>query len=410
MSVETTLDIAAIRARFPILAQTENGQPLVYLDSGATTQKPDTVIEAVRDYYRHDNANVHRGVYALSERATEAYEGARDQLRDFIHAPSRKELVFVRGATEAINLVAQSYGRAFLQPGDEVLITELEHHSNIVPWQFLREQIGIKLVVVPINERGEVPLADFEAALSDRTRLVAISHMSNALGTINDVTAMARLAKEKGAKVLVDGAQAIAHLPVDVQAIGCDFYVFSGHKMYGPTGIGVLWAREALLEQMPPYQGGGDMIHTVTFEKTEYNELPYKFEAGTPNIAGVVGLGAAVRFMQSLDRAAIEAYERELLDYATEQLQNLPGLVIIGQARHKAAVISFKIEGAHPHDLATLMDQDGIAVRASHHCAQPVMQKFQVPATVRASFGVYNTFDDVDRLVASVQEALDMLV
>ncbi|MDR9499623.1 MAG: cysteine desulfurase [Hydrogenovibrio sp.] len=410
MSVETTLDIAAIRARFPILAQTENGQPLVYLDSGATTQKPDTVIEAVRDYYRHDNANVHRGVYALSERATEAYEGARDQLRDFIHAPSRKELVFVRGATEAINLVAQSYGRAFLQPGDEVLITELEHHSNIVPWQFLREQIGIKLVVVPINELGEVPLADFEAALSDRTRLVAISHMSNALGTINDVTAMTRLAKEKGAKVLVDGAQAIAHLPVDVQAIGCDFYVFSGHKMYGPTGIGVLWAREALLAQMPPYQGGGDMIHTVTFEKTEYNELPYKFEAGTPNIAGVVGLGAAVRFMQSLDRAAIEAYERELLDYATEQLQKLPGLVIIGQARHKAAVISFKIDGAHPHDLATLMDQDGIAVRASHHCAQPVMQKFQVPATVRASFGVYNTFDDVDRLVASVQEALDMLV
>jgi cysteine desulfurase/selenocysteine lyase len=410
MSFEPFLDIAAIRARFPILAQTENGQPLVYLDSGATTQKPDTVIEAVRDYYRHDNANVHRGVYALSERATEAYERVRDQLRDFVHASSRKELVFVRGATEAINLVAQSYGRHFLQSGDEVVITELEHHSNIVPWQFLRDQIGIKLVVVPINELGEVPLVDFEAALSERTRLVAISHMSNALGTINDVTAMTALAKEKGAKVLVDGAQAVAHLPVDVQAIGCDFYVFSGHKMYGPTGIGVLWAREALLEQMPPYQGGGDMIHTVTFEKTEYNELPYKFEAGTPNIAGVVGLGAAVQFMQSLDRAAIEAYERELLDYATEQLQKLPGLVIIGQARHKAAVISFKVEGAHPHDLATLMDQDGIAVRASHHCAQPVMQKFQVPATVRASFGVYNTFDDVDRLVASVQEALDMLV
>jgi cysteine desulfurase/selenocysteine lyase len=329
---------------------------------------------------------------------------------DFIHASSRKEVVFVRGATEAINLVAQSYGRAFLQAGDEVLITELEHHSNIVPWQFLRDQIGIKLVVVPINERGEVPLADYEAALSERTKLVAISHMSNALGTINDVAAMTRLAKQKGAQVLVDGAQAIAHLPVDVQAIGCDFYVFSGHKMYGPTGVGVLWAREALLDRMPPYQGGGDMIHTVTFEKTEYNELPYKFEAGTPNIAGVIGLGAAIAFVESLEREAIEAYEQRLLSYATQQLQRLPGLVIIGQAQHKAAVISFVIEGAHPHDLATLMDQDGIAVRASHHCAQPVMQKFQVPATVRASFGVYNSFEDVDRLVASVQEAVDMLL
>ncbi|KUJ71400.1 aminotransferase class V-fold PLP-dependent enzyme [Thiomicrospira sp. WB1] len=405
-----SFDIQRIRSQFPILAQTENGHPLIYLDSGATTQKPQSVIDAVAQYYRHDNANVHRGVYALSERATEAYEGVRDRVVDFVHASSRKEVVFVRGATEAINLVAQSYGRAFLQAGDEVLITELEHHSNIVPWQFLRDQIGIKLVVVPINERGEVPLADYEAALSERTKLVAISHMSNALGTINDVAAMTRLAKQKGAQVLVDGAQAIAHLPVDVQAIGCDFYVFSGHKMYGPTGVGVLWAREALLDRMPPYQGGGDMIHTVTFEKTEYNELPYKFEAGTPNIAGVVGLGAAIAFVESLEREAIEAYEQRLLSYATQQLQRLPGLVIIGQAQHKAAVISFVIEGAHPHDLATLMDQDGVAVRASHHCAQPVMQKFQVPATVRASFGVYNSFEDVDRLVASVQEAVDMLL
>lgn len=399
-----------IRDAFPILKLQENGQPLVYLDSGATSQKPLKVIEAIDHYYRAENANVHRGVYGLSERATESYEGAREKVRFFLNAQSTKEVVFVRGTTEAINLVAQTWGRENLSQGDEVLITEMEHHSNIVPWQLLRDQIGIKLVVVPINDRGEISLSDYKALLSDKTKLVSVVHMSNALGTINPVKEMTALAHEVGAKVMLDGAQAVPHMPVDVQSLDCDFYAFSAHKMYGPTGIGVLYGKEALLDEMPPYQGGGDMIYSVTFDKTEYNELPYKFEAGTPHIAGGIGLGAAIDFMQDIGLENIAHYENQLLIEATEKLQQIDGLNIIGQAENKGGVISFVIDGVHPHDMATLMDQDGIAVRASHHCAMPVMQRYNVPATIRASLGVYNNSDDIDRLIASIKEAMDMLV
>lgn len=403
-------DFSAIRDQFPVLQQTENGLPLVYLDLGATAQKPLRVIERLDRYYRQENANVHRGVYGLSERATDAYEGARDKVQSFINATSRKEIIFTRGTTESINLVASSWGRSFLKAGDEVIISEMEHHSNIVPWQMLRDQIGIQLSILPINDLGEVSLASFKQMVSEKTKLVAVTQMSNALGTINPVKEMAQVAHEVGAKILVDGAQAVPHMPVDVQDLDCDFYAFSGHKMYGPTGIGVLYAKQALLEVMPPYQGGGDMIHSVTFEKTEYNELPYKFEAGTPHIAGAIGLGEAVAFIQSIGVEKIAAYEAELLAYATEKLKAIDGLSVIGEAANKGAVVSFVIEGAHPHDLATLMDQDGIAVRASHHCAMPVMQHFNVPATVRASFGVYNNQQDVDKLVASIHEALEMLL
>lgn len=399
-----------IRDAFPILKLQENGQPLVYLDSGATSQKPLKVIEALDHYYREENANVHRGVYGLSERATEAYEGARKKVQHFLNAQSTKEIVFVRGTTEAINLVAQTWGRENLTAGDEVLITEMEHHSNIVPWQLLRDQIGIKLVVVPINDQGEMSLTDYKALLSDKTKLVSVVHMSNALGTINPVKEMTALAHEAGAKVLLDGAQAVPHMAVDVQSLECDFYAFSAHKMYGPTGIGVLYGKEALLDEMPPYQGGGDMIYSVTFDKTEYNELPYKFEAGTPHIAGGIGLGAAIDFMLEIGLEKIAEYENQLLIEATEKLQQINGLKIIGQAANKGGVISFVIDGVHPHDMATLMDQDGIAVRASHHCAMPVMQHFDVPATIRASFGVYNNSEDIDRLIDSIKEAVDMLV
>ncbi|MDG4811819.1 cysteine desulfurase [Hydrogenovibrio sp. 3SP14C1] len=399
-----------IRDAFPILKLQENGQPLVYLDSGATSQKPLKVIEALDHYYREENANVHRGVYGLSERATEAYEGARKKVQHFLNAQSTKEIVFVRGTTEAINLVAQTWGRENLAAGDEVLITEMEHHSNIVPWQLLRDQIGIKLVIVPINDQGEMSLTDYKALLSEKTKLVSVVHMSNALGTINPVKEMTALAHDAGAKVLLDGAQAVPHMAVDVQSLDCDFYAFSAHKMYGPTGIGVLYGKEALLDEMPPYQGGGDMIYSVTFDKTEYNELPYKFEAGTPHIAGGIGLGAAVDFMLEIGLEKIAEYENQLLIEATEKLQQIDGLKIIGQAANKGGVISFVIDGVHPHDMATLMDQDGIAVRASHHCAMPVMQHFDVPATIRASFGVYNNSEDIDRLIGSIKEAVDMLV
>lgn len=399
-----------IRDAFPILKLQENGQPLVYLDSGATSQKPLRVIEALDHYYREENANVHRGVYGLSERATEAYEGARKKVQLFLNAQSTKEIVFVRGTTEAINLVAQTWGRENLAAGDEVLITEMEHHSNIVPWQLLRDQIGIKLVVVPINDLGEISLSDYKALLSDKTKLVSVVHMSNALGTVNPVKEMTALAHNVGAKVLLDGAQAVPHMAVDVQSLNCDFYAFSAHKMYGPTGIGVLYGKEALLDEMPPYQGGGDMIYSVTFDKTEYNELPYKFEAGTPHIAGGIGLGAAIDFMLEIGLENIADYENQLLIEATEKLQQIAGLKIIGQAANKGGVISFVIDGVHPHDMATLMDQDGIAVRASHHCAMPVMQHYNVPATIRASFGVYNNSEDIDRLIASIKEAIDMLV
>lgn len=407
---ETVLDFSQVRAQFPILEQTENGHPLVYLDGGATSQKPLQVIEAVDTYYRKQNANVHRGVYGLSERATELYEGAREISRGFLNARSTKEIVFVRGTTEAINLVAHSWGRMNLQAGDEVIVTEMEHHSNIVPWQLLRDQLGIRLTVLRMNDLGEVCMNALKGLVSKKTKLLAVTHMSNALGTINPVKEMAEIAHSVGAKVLVDGAQATPHMQVDVQDLDCDFYALSGHKMYGPTGIGVLYAKEALLEAMPPYQGGGDMIYSVTFEKTEYNVLPYKFEAGTPNIAGAIGLGAAMQFMQSIGLERIAAYEAELLAYATECLKEIEGLRIIGEAENKGGVISFVLEGIHPHDMATLMDQDGLAVRASHHCAMPVMQHFKVPATIRASLGVYNNRDDIDRLVASILDAKEMLL
>lgn len=403
-------NISEARAAFPILDQLENDHSLVYLDSGATSQKPLQVIEALDHYYRSQNANVHRGVYGLSERATEAYEGAREKVRGFINAGFTEEVIFVRGTTEAINLVANSWGMHFLNPGDEVVLTEMEHHSNIVPWQLLRDQIGIKLVVVPIDEKGEVSIDAFKACLTSRTKLVSVVHMSNALGTINPVKDMTELAHDAGAKVLLDGAQAVPHMQVDVQNLNCDFYAFSAHKMYGPTGIGVLYGKKDILEAMPPYQGGGDMIHSVTFEKTEFNVLPYRFEAGTPHIAGAIGLGAAVDFMQSLGQDNIAQYENELLQYATAELKQIEGLRIIGEASQKGGVISFIIDGVHPHDMAMLMDQDGIAVRASHHCAMPVMQKFNVPATIRASLGVYNNKCDIDRLVEAVIDAKDMLI
>ncbi|MGM0541091.1 MAG: aminotransferase class V-fold PLP-dependent enzyme [Pseudomonadota bacterium] len=406
----TTPDFAQIRAQFPILQQSENGQPLVYLDSGATSQKPIAVIEAVDTYYREQNANVHRGVYGLSERATELYEGSRETVRQFLNAKSTREIVFVRGTTEAINLVAHSWARSNMQPGDEVIVTEMEHHSNIVPWQLLRDQLGIHLRVLKINQAGEICLNALKSMISDKTKLLAITHMSNALGSINPVKEMTEIAHSVGAKVLIDGAQATPHMAVDLQDIDCDFYALSGHKMYGPTGIGVLYAKEALLEAMPPYQGGGDMIYSVTFEKTEYNVLPYKFEAGTPHISGAIGLAAAINFLQSIGLNHIAAYETELLAYATERLKQIKGLRMIGEAEYKGAVLSFIIDGIHPHDMATLMDQDGIAVRASHHCAMPVMQYYNVPATVRASLGVYNNRADIDRLVASIEEAKEMLI
>lgn len=407
---ENVLDFAQIRAQFPILNQTENGHPLVYLDGGATSQKPLAVIEAIDRYYREQNANVHRGVYGLSERATELYEGAREISRQFLNARSTKEIVFVRGTTEAINLVVHSWGRANLKAGDEVIVTEMEHHSNIVPWQLLRDQMGIRLTVLRMNDAGEICLNALKGLVSEKTKLLAITHMSNALGTINPVKEMAEIARSVGAKVLVDGAQATPHMQVDVQDLDCDFYALSGHKMYGPTGIGVLYAKEALLEAMPPYQGGGDMIYSVTFEKTEYNVLPYKFEAGTPNIAGAIGLGAAMQYMQSVGLKRIAAYEAELLEYATEKLKQVEGVRIIGEAQNKGGVVSFILEGVHPHDMATLMDQDGVAVRASHHCAMPVMQHFNIPATIRASLGMYNNKEDIDRLIASVMDAKEMLL
>jgi cysteine desulfurase/selenocysteine lyase len=403
-------DYSQIRQQFPILQLNENGQTLVYLDSGATSQKPQSVIDAVQNYYSAENANVHRGVYGLSERATEKYEGARDKVKQFLNAQASEEIVFVRGTTEAVNLVAQSWGRDNLKPGDEIIISEMEHHSNIVPWQMLRDQIGIKLSVLPINDQGEISLETFKEMVSEQTKLVSIVHMSNALGTINPVKQMTEIAHNAGAIVMVDGAQATSHMQVDVQEIGCDFYATSGHKMYGPTGIGVLYGRQELLQAMPPYQGGGDMIYSVTFEKTEYNVLPYKFEAGTPHISGAIGLAAAIDFLESIGLDNIAEREAELLQYATEKLSGIEGLQIIGQAANKGAVVGFVIEGVHPHDMATLLDQDGVAVRAGHHCAMPVMQHFKVPATIRASFGIYNNLEDIDRLVNSIEEAKMMLL
>jgi cysteine desulfurase / selenocysteine lyase len=403
-----TLDVERVRRDFPILERTVNGRPLVYLDSAASAQRPLPVLRAVEQYETHWHANVHRGVHALSQAATEAYEGARERARRFIHARSTREIIFVRGTTEGVNLVAQSYARPRFGPGDEILITGLEHHANIVPWQMVRDQTGCALEVAPITRRGEVDLDRFLALLSPRTRLVAIAHVSNALGTILPVKRMIEAAHAHGAVVFVDGAQAVPHSSVDVRALGCDFYAFSGHKLYGPTGIGVLYGREELLDAMPPWQGGGDMILTVSFEKTTYNELPWKFEAGTPNISGAIGLAAAMDYVESLGLEAIAAHEQRLLAQATRELERIPGIEIIGTAPHKAAVLSFTLQGVHPHDLGTILDAEGVAVRTGHHCAMPVMTFFDIPATARASFGCYSTEADVASFVAALRKAREV--
>ncbi|HVC28138.1 MAG TPA: cysteine desulfurase, partial [Gammaproteobacteria bacterium] len=387
------------RRDFPILKQQVHGKPLVYLDNAATSQKPQSVIDAVSDYYQRYNSNVHRGVHQLSEMATAAYEGTRDKLRRFIHAASTKEIIFVRGTTEAINLVAQSYGRSRLQRGDEIILSEMEHHSNIVPWQLLREQTGVVLKIIPINEAGELEPGAYEKLFSPRTQLVAVTHISNALGTINPVKEMIKQAHQHGVPVLLDGAQAVPHLPVNVMDLDCDFYAFSSHKMFGPTGIGVLYAKEALLADMPPYQGGGEMIRTVRFSGSTWNELPHKFEAGTPDIAGAIGLGAAVDYLETIGIASIRDYELGMLEYGTQQLQSLAGVKLVGTARHKAGVLSFVMDGIHPHDIGTIVDQRGIAIRTGHHCAMPVMEHFHIPATARASLAFYNTREDIDALV-----------
>jgi cysteine desulfurase/selenocysteine lyase len=402
------LDVLAVRKQFPIFAEPIHGKRLVYLDSAATSQKPRSVIDATSRFYQHDNSNVHRGVHLLSERATRDYEAARDKVQRFLGAAHREEIIFTRGTTEAINLVANSFLRPRLKAGDEVIVSAMEHHSNIVPWQLACEATGAHLKVIPISDAGELDLAAYGKLLGAKTRLVAIGHVSNALGTVNPVEELVRLAHAKKIPVLVDGAQAVPHLAVDVQALDCDFYAFSGHKMYGPTGIGVLYGRKNLLEAMPPWQGGGDMIRSVTFEKTTYNDLPYKFEAGTPDIAGAIGLGAAVDFLGGLGLDAVAAHEHDLLAYATKAVAKVRGLRIIGTAARKAGVLSFVIEGIHPHDIGSLLDRDGIAVRTGHHCAQPVMDRFQVPATCRASFGVYNTKADVDALVKSLLHVVEL--
>jgi len=401
-------DVRRVREDFPALRQQVNGKPLVYLDNAATTQKPRPVLEAIRRFYEEDCSNVHRGVHTLSQRATEAYERARETVRRFLNARSEAEIIFVRGTTEAINLVAHSFGRGYVRAGDEILISAMEHHSNIVPWQILCEETGARLCVAPINDAGELLVEEFERRLTARTRLVAITHLSNALGTIVPVREIIALAHARGIPVLLDGAQAVAHLRVDVQELDCDFYAFSGHKLYGPTGIGVLYGKAEWLEAMPPYQGGGDMISSVTFEKTTYNRLPYKFEAGTPHIAGAIGLGAAIEYVTALGLEAIAAHERELLAYATEAISAIPGVRLIGTAREKASILSFTLEGVHPHDIGTILDQEGIAIRAGHHCAQPVMERFGVPATARVSFALYNTKEEVDALVRAVEKVREV--
>jgi cysteine desulfurase/selenocysteine lyase len=396
------LDIARIREDFPILQEMIHGHPLVYLDNAATSQKPQVVIEALQNYYLHENSNIHRGVHLLSAVATEKYERARKVVQRFLHARDSKEVVFVRGTTEAINLVAQTYGRAHVGEGDEVLITAMEHHSNIVPWQLLCEEKKAKLRVAPINGDGELILDEFVKLLGPKTKIVAVAHVSNALGTINPIRQLIKLAHEKNIPVLIDGAQAVPHLGVDVQDLDCDFYTFSGHKVYGPTGIGVLYGKAALLEAMPPYQGGGDMISSVTFEKTLYNKLPHKFEAGTPNIAGTIGLGVALEYLEQIGINQVAHHETDLLAYATDKLSAIPGVRLIGTAKQKASVLSFVIEGIHPHDIGTILDQQGIAIRTGHHCAQPVMECFGVPATARASFALYNTREEVDALARGI--------
>jgi len=402
------LDVEAVRRDFPALHQQVNDRPLVYLDSGASSQKPEQVIEALNNYERHDHSNVHRGVHTLSQRATEAYEASRTKVQQFINAGSVKEVVFTRGTTEAINLVAQSYGRANLRSDDEVLITEMEHHANIVPWQLLCEQTGAKLKVVPFDDTGVLEMSRFKDQLTEKTRIVAVTHVSNALGTVNPVGQIIQLAHDAGAVVLVDGAQAIPHGPVDVTALECDFYTFSGHKVYGPTGIGVLYGKEFLLEAMPPWQGGGDMIKTVSFDETTYNDLPYKFEAGTPHIAGAIGLGAAVDYVAALGPDRIAVHEHHLINYATERATAEKDMQIFGQAPDKAGILSFVLDGIHPHDIGTILDHEGVAIRTGHHCAMPVMTHYGVSATARASFGPYNTIDEIDALFRAMEKVREV--
>ena len=408
-TASATPDFEAIRAEFPALHQQVNGQPLVYLDNGASTQKPQTVIDTIAEYYAQDNSNVHRGIHTLSQRATDRFEGARETVREFINAASEVEVIFTSGTTESINLVAQSFARSVCQAGDEILITAMEHHSNIVPWQLLEQQIGIKLVVAPINRDGDVIFSEFERLLSKKTKLVATTQLSNALGTITPLKQMIEAAHKVGAKVLVDGAQAVAHTHVDVQDLDADFYAFSGHKIFAPTGIGILYGKQELLDAMPPYKAGGDMIKVVSFSGTTFNELPYKFEAGTPNIAGVVGLAAGIDYVTQIGIDNIAAYENGVLEYATEQLTQIDGLQMIGTARNKASILSFKIDGVHSSDLGTLLDHQGVAIRVGHHCAMPVMEFFGVDATARASLALYNNKNDIDTLLSALNKAINIL-
>jgi len=402
----TSFDVDLIRRDFPILAQSINGKPLIYLDNAASSQKPHVVIDTLTRYYREDHANIHRAVHALSVRATEAYEAARVQVQRFVGAERSEEIVFVRGATEGINLIAQTYGRSLLRQGDEIVITTMEHHSNIVPWQILCEQTGAVLRVAPINDDGELMLDEYEKLLGSRTKLVSITHVSNALGTINPLRRIVALAHDRGIGVVVDGAQAVPHMKVDVRGLDCEFYTFSSHKMFGPTGVGAVYGKHHLLEAMPPYQGGGEMIKSVTFEKTIYNDVPHKFEAGTPNIAGVIGFAAATSYLEEIGFDRIAAYENELLSYATEMLSKIPEVRLIGTASEKAAVLSFVVDGVHAHDIGTILDSEGIAVRTGHHCAQPVMDRFAVPATARASIAFYNTHAEIDAMVAALRNVI----
>jgi cysteine desulfurase/selenocysteine lyase len=401
-------DAERVRRDFPILHQKVNGKPLVYLDNAATSQKPESVLRALDKYYREYNSNVHRGVHYLSERATQAYEQGRGAAQHLINAADPSEIIFVRGTTEAINLVVHSYGRKHIGAGDEIIISAMEHHSGIVPWQILCEEKGARLRVIPMNDQGELLLEEYEKLLGPKTKFVSLVHVSNALGTINPVQQIIEMAHNRNIPVMLDGAQAVPHLKVDVRALDCDFYCFSSHKLYGPTGVGVLYGKAALLDAMPPYQGGGDMISSVTFEKTTYNKLPHKFEAGTPNIAGGIGLGAAIQYLHQFDWAQVQAYEDDVLAYATRQVSSVPGVRLIGTAQDKTAVLSFVMEGIHPHDVGTVLDQEGIAIRTGHHCAQPVMQRFGIPATARASFGIYNTRADVDALMAGLHKVREV--
>ena len=408
MSTAPLLDVARLREEFPILSREVHGRPLVYLDSANTSQKPRTVLEATRRFYEEECANIHRGTHLLSELATEGYEGAREKARRFLNAASTREIVFVRGTTEAINLVAATFGPKYVKEGDEILITGMEHHSGIVPWQLLCERVGAKLKVVPIDDRGDLDLEAFERLLSDRTRIVSVVHVSNALGTVNPVKEIVAKAHARGVPVLVDGAQSTPHMRVDVRDLDADFYCFSGHKVFGPTGIGVLYGKEKWLEAIPPYQGGGDMISSVTFEKTTYNVLPYRFEAGTANIAGGIGLGAALDWLEGVGLDLVEAHEAALLSHGTRLLEAFPGLRLIGTARRKASVLSFVLDDVHPHDIGTILDREGIAIRTGHHCAQPVMARYDVPATARASLALYNTPDELDALAAGLKKVLEV--